>query len=148
MVFEAYRIINRWRKRKISSIRFVQLILDRLFSVANGINGLIVGIKIGEFFGSFGIYTGAFIFSFLAIFIGGVLFEWIFCKLFEIPFDYKIENAFNFIGLKYDASNEQINERYEDLNRKYRKFEDNVNIQRLENSMLIIKNFKSVPLIV
>jgi hypothetical protein len=141
LAYVVFKNIYRWYTGEISGKRCAKLILDSISSLAGGVAVGCAGAAIGGCIGPVGMVLGGVIGGL----IGGKSIElaadWLTRKIFDLPKEEAVENAYNFLGVKQNASNDEINKKFRTLCLKYHpdkggKAED---FQKLQISMAVIK---------
>ncbi len=142
--------IRRWWVGEITGERCVKNVIDNGVTVAAGLGGgsgggtlgATVGTAISPGFGTVvGAVLGAVVGAFFASITAQTLCEMLTAWAFGLPQTEALENAYNFLGVSYTASINEINSRYRHLCLAYHpdKGGDPEKWVRLQYSMAIIR---------
>ena len=132
---DAWRNIGEWWHGRISGPRCVKNIIDcGIVLFAGAIGMMIPGIG-----GLLGPVIGEVCYRFS---------NWMTCEIFNLPKDVAVENAFRFMGLPQDPSNNEINSKYKELCLRYHpvrggRTED---FQKLQFEYSIVKHSREQPI--
>ena len=143
--YEIYKDICRWWKGEISGVRCVKNVIDGTASMAAGVGGGFAGAAIGTaLIPGVGTVIGGIVGGITAASVMSALSDWVTQKIFNLPKEEALENAYRFLGLSYGASNDQINAAFKRLVLKYHpdkggSYED---WHKLQVSMAVIKASK------
>ena len=120
VVFSIFINVRRWWNGEITGERCAKNIIDDLATVggalAGAAGGAVAGVAVGgPIGGAIGGVVGAF--------VGGVAANYLIQKLteelFDLPKTEALEEAYKFMGLHRNDSNEKVNARYRELARVY-----------------------------
>lgn len=117
---EAIASLKLWWRGEISGIRCTKNIIDSIAGMAGGISGGMAGAAIGSLIlPGIGTAIGATVGGIAGSALTSNLSDWLTQKLFNLPKDVALENAYKFLGLEYGASNTEINSRFRHLALQY-----------------------------
>ena len=134
--------MRRWWKGEISGERCAKIIMDSFLTAAGGVGGGMAGAALGNCISpGIGGIIGGIAGGVVGVVAAKKLSEWLTQKIFGLPNNEALENAYIFLELKYGASNDDINNNYQRLAMKYHpdrggKWED---WNKLQVSMTTIK---------
>ena len=111
----AYSNIQRWWYGKISGKRCIKNLLDSTFAVGAGMAGGCAGAAIGSTVGPLGTLLGGVVGGWVSAAGTGYLSDWMTQKMFGLPKDEALENAYRYLGVKMTASNAEINTAFRKL---------------------------------
>ena len=134
--------IKRWMNGEISGARCAKNVIDSCVGVACGVGGRTIGALIGTAIApGLGTVVGGVIGGVAATELGNFLSDWATQKIFGLPKQEALENAYLFLGLKCNASNSEINSSFKRLALQYHpdKGGDVKDWHRLQMSMGVIK---------
>lgn len=110
LTYEAWKNLKLWWRGEISGKSCAKSIVDNLAGVAGAISGGMAGASIGTLiFPVVGTAIGAVVGCVAGSEITSSLSDWLTQKIFDLPKDVALENAYRFLGLQYGASNGEIN---------------------------------------
>ena len=108
--YEIYQDICRWWKGEISGVRCAKNVIDGIASMAAGVGAGLAGAAIGTaILPGVGSAIGGFVGGNAAASVMRALSDWVTQKIFNLPKEEALENAYRLLGLSYGASNDQIN---------------------------------------
>ena len=144
LAWEAYTNILRWWKGEISGKRCAANVTNAITATAAGVVGGFAGAAAGAYFGPTGIVASAVAVGIAGQQLANLLADWFTRRLFDLPKDEALENAYNFLGLHHTASNRDVNTRYRQLCLKYHPDKDSSeeaakNWHKLQSCMAVIK---------
>jgi hypothetical protein len=159
LAIDAWNNLKQWWNGEISGNRCIKNIIDSCAGVAAGVVGGMAGAAAGSYIANtVGVTvmdnivaprTGEAICSLVGAVVGSVtsatmatsLSDWLTQKIFNLPKDAALENAYRFLELNYGASNFEINSNFERLTLKYHPYKcgNNDDWQKLQYCMGIIK---------
>jgi hypothetical protein len=113
--YDAIKNLLRWWRGEITGTRCCKNIVDSTFTIGAGVAGGIGGAALGSFIGPLGTVAGGIIGGIISSQAINFLIDRLTQSLFEIPKDEALENAYNFIGVKMTASNNEINTAFRKL---------------------------------
>jgi hypothetical protein len=87
----------------------------KFVQTTGGIGGGYLGVATGALLGPIGLVAGGFIGGIVGSKLGETLSNILTQKLFGLPKEEALENAYNFFGVKMTASNNEINTSYKNL---------------------------------
>ena len=117
---DAWHNICEWWHGRISGQRCAKNIIDCGIGLAAGVGGGALGGALGTMISpGVGTVFGGFIGGAVATGVGHQLSDWMTLKIFRLPKSVALENAFRFMGLPQDASNNEINSKYKGLCLRY-----------------------------
>lgn len=117
---EIYHNMTRWWNGEISGARCAKNVIDSFAGVAAGFGGGYLGATIGNFVApGIGGAVGAVLGGVASASMATTLSDWINQKIFNLPRDEALENAYRFLELTCNASNDQINSSYRRLALEY-----------------------------
>ncbi len=135
LAFEAWNNLKLWWKGEITGIRCAKNVIDSLAGMTAGAVGGIAGAAVGSsIVTGIGVAIGAAVApaalavgSILGGVIGGVasataasnISDWLTQKIFNLPKEVALENAYRFLDLEYGASNVEINSSFRHLALEY-----------------------------
>ncbi len=118
--WKTIRNIYMWWEGEISGTRCAKNIMEELAATAGGVAGGYVGSQVGFYVaGPIGALVGG---------LGGGIWSYsaaskaadrFLLNFFDLPRDYALENAYNFLGVHREAENAAVNHTYRRLARKY-----------------------------
>ena len=142
IAYNAFKSIYRWWTGEISGQRCAKIVIDSLVANTSGtFVGWSTSIAAGLMLGPIGMVIGGVVGGVIGFKGAECLADWFTRKMFGLPKDEAVENAFNFLGLKQIATTIDINKKFRELCLKYHpdkggKAED---FYKLQHSMAIIK---------
>ena len=142
IAYDAFKSIYRWWKGEISGRRCAKIVIDSLVANTSGaLVGWSAGVAAGTLLGPIGMVIGGVVGGVIGFKGAECLADWLTRRIFDLPKDEAVENAFNFLGLKQNASTVDINKQFRELCLKYHpdkggKAED---FYKLQHSMALIK---------
>ncbi len=116
---EAIRAIRQWWKGEISGKRCAKKVVDATVTTASGIGGGVVGATVGSAFGPLGTLAGSTLGGLIASNLANFICDRLTQAIFDIPRSEQLENAYRFLCVSHTASNDEVNQRFRDLCRKY-----------------------------
>lgn len=114
-LFVSAVIINQlidWWNGKITGVRCIKTIIDSMVSVSAGVVGGMAGGAVGSCAGPVGVFVGGVIGGLWSSSSALYFIDCMTRKLFGVPKDVALENAYKFFGVDMNASNEEINKIY------------------------------------
>jgi hypothetical protein len=115
LTYEAIKNLRRWYRGEISGRRCAKNIVDASVSIGAGAAGGFAGAAVGSLAGPLGALAGGVLGGILSSQTANFLCDRLTQYLFGIPKDEALENAYNFIGVKMTASNNEINAAFRKL---------------------------------
>ena len=113
--YDVIKSILRWWRGEISGVRCCKNIIDSAVTIGVGLGGGVAGASIGALMGPIGAVAGGIIGGIGASQAANFLSDRLTQKLFGIPKEEALENAYNYFGVKMNASNDEINSSYRKL---------------------------------
>jgi len=113
--YEMYQSICRWLKGEISGKRCCKNILDAGTTLAAGMGGGYAGAVVGSVLGPVGTFVGGIVGGVSAAKAAEILGDYLTQKIFGLPKEAALENAYRYFGLGMSPSNNEINEAYRAL---------------------------------
>lgn len=101
-----------WWNGKITGVRCIKMIITSMVSVTAGVVGGMAGGAVGSCAGPVGVFVGGVIGGLWSSSRAIYFIEYMTSKLFGLPKDAALENAYKFFGVDMNASNEEINKIY------------------------------------
>lgn len=109
-----------WWSGEKSGTRSAKDVIDSVAGLAAGIEAGVAGATVGTSIApGIGTIVGAVLCGVTSAFVVNKISDWMTQKLFNLPKEEALENAYRFLGLSYGASNEHINANYKNLAVKY-----------------------------
>ena len=105
----------RWWKGEISGKRCIKNVLDSVFAVGAGMVGGAAGIALGSAVGPIGSAVGGVVGGWASAAGVGYLSDLMTQKLFGLPKEEALENAYRYLGVKMTASNAEVNTAFRKL---------------------------------
>ena len=115
LAYKACANIRRWRKGEITGKRCVKNVLDSTITIGAGMAGGIAGAAIGSLLGPVGTVVGGIVGGLIASGAFSALADWLTQKIFGIPKEEGLENAYRDLGVKMTASNAEVNTAFRKL---------------------------------
>lgn len=116
----AFWNVYRWWKGEISGKRCAKNVVDASFTVTAGaVGGYLTGAAVGAVAGPVGLVIGGVLGGVISYSVMNLLIDRLTQKLFDIPKDEALENAYAFLGVKMSSSNSEINAAFHRLCLKY-----------------------------
>lgn len=107
-----FRNIRRWWRGEISGKRMAKNVVDAFVTTGAGIVGGLAGSAAGVALGPFGVLAGGVLGGVLSSTAASYLSDYVTQKIFSIPKEESLENAFNYLGVTVGSSNSAINAAY------------------------------------
>lgn len=147
IAYETYRSIQRWWRGEISGERCIKNVLDSSFTVVAGMGGGTAGAYYGAIVGGPpGAVLGGIAGAYVSATAMNYLSDWITQKMFGLPKEEALENAYRYLGVEMTASNAEINTAFQTLVLKLhpdRKEGSHAEFYILQLNMGIIKQARS-----
>lgn len=120
LAWEAFKSIRSWWKGEISGARCAKNIVDSMVTVLAGAAGGLGAAFVGNMIlpGAGGI-IGGMIGGVVSANVASSVSDWITRKIFNLPKEVALENAFRFFDLPPNSSNDAINSKYRELALKF-----------------------------
>ncbi|KAE9548405.1 hypothetical protein FO519_008386 [Halicephalobus sp. NKZ332] len=115
LTYEALRSIYQWYNGEISGKRVGKNIIDAMGSVTGGLAGGSAGLAVGSFFGPIGAVAGGLVGGVTGSILAEKLIDMLTTKIFDLPKDVAVENAYNYLGVSHRASDKEVNDGYKKL---------------------------------
>ncbi|CAB3985279.1 Hypothetical predicted protein [Paramuricea clavata] len=115
LTYNAYDNIRRWWKGEISGKRCIKNVLDATFTIGAGMAGGAAGAAIGSVGGPVGAVVGSIVGGWVSAAGMSYLSDWMTQKLFGLPKEEALENAYRYLGVKMTASNAEVNTAFRKL---------------------------------
>ena len=112
LVYSAYKNITRWWKREISGKRCIKNVLDAMFTTGAGIAGGVVG---GFLLGPIGSMVCGIVGGWVSAAGGAFISDYLTQKLFGLPQEEALENAYRYLDVEMTASNAKVNTSFRKL---------------------------------
>lgn len=114
-LFVSAVVINQlldWWNGKITGVRCIKTIIDSIVSVNAGVIDDMAGGAVGSCAGPVGVFVGGVIGGFWSSSSALYFSDYMTRKLFGVPKDVALENAYTFFGVNMNTSNEDVNKVY------------------------------------
>ena len=112
----AYSNIRRWWSGEISGKRCIKNLLDSTFAIGAGMAGGCAGAALGSAVGGpLRTLVGGVVGGWVSAAGTGYLSDWMTQRMFGLPKDEALENAYRYLGVKMTASNAEINSAFRRL---------------------------------
>ena len=115
LAYSAYSNIRRWWKGEITGKRCLKNVLDSTFTVGAGIGGSVGGAALGSLVGPIGTVVGGIVGGLISSAAMSALADRLTQKLFGIPKEEGLENAYRYLRVKMTASNAEVNSAFRKL---------------------------------
>ncbi|CAL8139024.1 unnamed protein product [Orchesella dallaii] len=116
LAWECYSNMKKWWAGEISGKRCAKNCIDSFSGIAGGVVGGVAGAAIGSaIFPVVGTCVAGILGGLLSAWSAKVLSDAITRKIFDIPKDQALENAYNFLKVHHTASNNEINKHFHQL---------------------------------
>lgn len=142
LTYDILKNMSRWWTGEITGVRCGKIVIDDIAGMAAGVGGGLAGASIGAAIaGPVGAIIGGVFGGIASATAMTALSDWATQKLFNLPKEEALENAYRFLGLTYGASNYQINASFRRLALEYHpdKGGSYENWHQLQLSMGLIK---------
>jgi len=110
--YEVVQSIRRWLRGEISGKRCCKNVVDAAATLTAGMGGGIAGAALGSFLGPVGTFVGGVVGGVSAAVSMEILCDFLTQKIFGLPKEVALENAYRYFGLGMSPTNNQINEAY------------------------------------
>lgn len=108
--YEVMQSLHRWWKGEITGVRCAKNIIDSCVGLAAGVGGGFAGAAIGTAISpGLGTIIGGVVGGVISSTVASTFSDWATQKIFNLPKEEALENAYRFLGLSYGASNNEIN---------------------------------------
>ena len=119
LAYDVYKNICEWWNGEITGKRCIKNIIDSGLTIGAGMAGGVAGVAFGSIFGPVGTVIGGITGGVLSSAAISVLSDYLTQKIFGIPKEKALENAYNFLDVNMTASNHDINTAFRKLCLKY-----------------------------
>lgn len=99
----------RWWNGEISGKRCAKNCIDAAFTITVGAAGGLGGGLFGALVGPVGFFAGGIIGGYISSKAAETMVDWLTQKIFSLPKDEATEKAYNYLGVKMSASNDEVN---------------------------------------
>lgn len=109
--YNVFQVIRKWHKGEISGKRCAKEVVDALAAFGGAVAGGAAGAACYAFLGPVGAAVGGVVGVALGSLTAAAISEEVTLKIFDLPRDRVVDNAYFYFGLTHRASNAEINKK-------------------------------------